>query len=187
MEEDGVHELVRRAPHPARRTDWQSVSPLGCQVATAWKTPHPAFGHPLPARRGEGNRARSAVPRPLTRPSATLSPLGGARGTRGAGFALERTRAGRARRRPILGSAPRGFSQLMMKLLSRGSALCRNMRPDLIGLAHADQGNRRPGLPFRQLVLRLLADHRTVPDRGRDRRPARRNPGDRERDHAIAL
>ncbi len=38
--------------------------------------------------------------------------------------------------------------------------------PDFLGFAHANQGDRRPGLTFRQSVLGLLGDNRAVPDRG---------------------
>ena len=54
-------------------------------------------------------------------------------------------------------------------------------------LPHPKQGDCRPSLTFRQLVLGLLRDHRAVPDRGGDRRSLGGSPGDRESDHAIAL
>ena len=80
-----------------------------------------------------------------------------------------------------LGSAPSGFSQLTMKLRSRGSGLCRKQGPDGLGLAHADQGHRRPCLTLGQSILDRFLDHRTMPDRGRDqsalgRWPPRRRP-----------
>jgi hypothetical protein len=37
-------------------------------------------------------------------------------------------------------------------------------RPDLVGVAHTNRGDRGAGLPFRELVFGLLADHRAVPD-----------------------
>ena len=44
-----------------------------------------------------------------------------------------------------LGSAPRGFSQLTMKLRSRGSAPVTQEGPDLLGLAQRGPGRPPPG------------------------------------------
>ena len=64
--------------------------------------------------------------------------------------------SGRARRRSPSGRHPGDFSQLTMKLRSRGSALCRNKGQTSSALPQPDQGDGRPRLPLGQLVLGLF-------------------------------
>ena len=49
--------------------------------------------------------------------------------------------------------------------------------PDLLSLAHANQGDRRPCLPLGKLVLDLLLDGGAMPDRGGDQRSLWSGPG----------
>ena len=83
-----------QTPHPACGPA-SPADPLTRPAATVGEaegpqTPHPAYGHPLPARGARGwavaadrspgppnTPARPKGPRPLTRPTATLSPHAG--------------------------------------------------------------------------------------------------------------
>ena len=51
------------------------------------------------------------------------------------------------------GSAPRGFSQLTMKLRRRGIGAALQQRPDRLRLAQADHGHRRPRLTLGQTIF----------------------------------
>ncbi len=134
-----------------------------------------------PPHRGLGVEQDRIHRRPFTRPSATLSPLGGARGRcRDAldvvEFRGDDSRVGPQRAEPVDDEAAEA-----------GIGAVPQQGPDRLGLAQADQGHRRPRLPLGEPVLRLLLDHGSVPDRCRRQWSPWRDLGHRPGDGAIVL